>query len=111
MECVAMVPVPVMCPATVNIPPTRVITPIPRTVPSVPIRTPEPIVDERSIDVHRLDDVVDAIYVLIADYLYRHIVRFVFLHIDGGNVLVNILCEDSLQNDESLVAFTRLYHA
>ena len=96
MERVAVMPVPVMRPAAMNIPPTRVISPVPRAMPCAPIRTPEPVVDERPIDIHRFDDVVDAVHVLIAYHLYRHIVRFVFLHIDGGNVLINILCEDSL---------------
>ena len=108
---VAVMPVPVMCPAAVNIPPARVIAPIPRTLPCVPVRTPEPVVDNRPVHIYRFDDVVDAVHVLIAYHLYRHIVRFVFLHIDGSNVLINILCEDSLQYDEPLVALARFHYA
>ena len=111
MERIAMMPVPVMCPAAVYVPPTRVITPVRRTLPCVPVRTPEPVVNNRSIDIYRFDNVVRSVYVLIADYLNGNIVRLIFLHINGCNILINILCEDGLQNDESLVAFARLYHA
>lgn len=90
MESIAVVPIPVVCPATVNVPPTRVITPVPRRLPCVPIRTPEPVVDNRSIDVHRLDDIVGAIDVLVAYYLHFHLLLLVLLDIYRGYVLENI---------------------
>ncbi len=68
-------------------------------MPSEPCVTPEPIVDERTIYIHRFDNIVYTIYVLIADNLYGYIVALVFLDIYGGYILVYILCEDSLQND------------
>ena len=106
-----MMPIPVMCPASVHIPPTRVVAPIPRTMPSVPIRTPEPVVDNRSIDIYRLDDVIGSIDIFVAYYLNRHIVRFVFLYIYGGYILVDVLCQNGLQYDKTLVSFACLYHA
>jgi len=68
-------------------------------MPSVPCVAPEPIVDQRTIYIHRFDDIVYTIYILIADNLYGYIVALVFLHINRGYILVDILCEDSLQND------------
>ena len=111
MVCIAVTPIPVMCPAAVYIPPTRVISPIPRTLPCVPVRTPKPVVDNRSIDIYRFDDIVRSIYIFVADNLNGHIVGCVFLYVYRGNVLIDILGEDSLQNDESFVTLTRLYYA
>ena len=112
MESVAVMPVPVMCPAAVYVPPTRVITPVPRTMPCVPCVAPEPIVDNGSIDIYRFDDVVRTIDVLIAYYLNADLVgRFIFLYIDRCNILIDIFGKDSLQNDESFVSFAGLYDA
>ena len=112
MESVAVMPVPVMCPAAVYVPPTRVITPIPRTMPSIPCVAPEPIVDNGSIDIYRFDDVVRTIDVLVAYYLNADLVgRFIFLYIDRCNILIDIFGKDSLQNDESFVSFAGLYDA
>ena len=111
MPCVTVIPIPVSRPAMMNVPPTRPISPIPRTMPCVPCRTPEPIVYQRTVNINRFDDVIDAIYVFIADHLYGHVVTLVFLHVYRGYVLVYILCEDCLQNDQTLVAFSCLYYA
>ena len=43
--------------------------------------------------------------------MYRYIVGFIFLDVDGRHILVDILGQNSLQNDESLVAFTCFYDA
>lgn len=96
MISVAVMPIPVMCPAVVYVPPARVITPIPRTMPSVPCIAPEPIVDQRSVNVNRFDDIVSTIYVLIADYLNGNLVFLVFLNEYRGNVLEDILRKHSL---------------
>ena len=112
MESVAVMPVPVMCPAAVYIPTTRVITPVPRTMPSVPCVAPEPIVDNGSIDIYRFDDIVRTIDVLVAYHLNADLVgRFIFLYIDRCNILIDIFGKDSLQNDESFVSFAGLYDA
>lgn len=81
MECVAMMPIRVTCPATMCVPPTRVITPVPRTMPCVPCVAPEPIVDQRSIDVYRLYDIVRAVDIFITHYLHRDLVFLVFLDV------------------------------
>jgi hypothetical protein len=112
VPCVAVMPVPVMCPAVVYVPPIRVIAPVPRTVPCYPTRTPEPIVYNRSVNIYRLDDIVRSVYVLIAYDLHFHIVlRFVFLYVYRGHVLIDILREDSLQHYQTFATFTRLNYA
>lgn len=110
MPGVAVMPIPVMCPTVVNVPPARVVTPVPRTMPCVPIGTPEPIVYDRTVNVNRLDDVVGAVNILVAYYLNSHLVFLVFLNVDRGYVLENILGKYSLQNDEAFVAFACLYY-
>ena len=112
MPSVAMMPVPVMRPTVVYIPPIRVISPVPRTTPCYPVRTPEPIVYNRSIHIYRLDDIVRTIYVLIAYDLYFYLVlRFVFLHIYRGYILIDVFRQNRLQHDQPLAAFSCLYHA
>jgi hypothetical protein len=111
MESVAVMPVPVMCPAVVHVPPTRVITPVPRTMPCVPCVAPEPVVDNRTVDINRFDDIVRTIYVLVTYHLNAYFVLLVFLYIDRGNVLIDIFGENSLQYDQTLVSFACLYYA
>ena len=111
MECIAMMPIPVMSPAAVYIPPTRVISPVPRRRPSVPVRSPEPVVYNGSIDINRLDDIVGTIDVLIAYHLNFHLILLVLLHVYRGNVLEYILSQDCLENDQTLIAFPCLYYA
>jgi hypothetical protein len=104
-------PVPVVCPTAMNIPPSRIISPVPRTRPAIPTRAPEPIIDNRSIDIHRLDDIVGTIDVLIAYYLNFHLILLVLLHVYRGNILEYILSQDCLENDQTLIAFSCLYYA
>lgn len=111
VPCVAVTPIPVALPACVVVPPVRVIPPVPGAIPCYPVRTPEPIVDHRPVHVHGLDDIICTIDVLVADHLYADLARVVFLHVYGGYVLVDILGKDSLQHNQSLVAFTRLHYA
>lgn len=92
MESVAVVPIPVVCPAAVYVPPARVVPPVPRRFPCVPVRSPEPIVNHWSIDIYRLDNVVGAIDVFVADHLHFDLILRIFLNIDGGYVLKYILC-------------------
>ncbi len=80
-------------------------------MPCVPTRTPEPIVDNRSENVDGLYHVVRSIDILIADYLNGNLVLLVFLYIYRGYVLEDILRENSLQHDKTLVAFARLHYA
>ena len=96
MISVTMMPIPIMCPTTMYVPPTRVISPIPRTMPCVPGIAPEPIVDYRSVYIHRFDDIVDAIDIFVTDNLYGHLVFLVFLYVYGRYILVDILCQNGL---------------
>ena len=111
MPCIAVMPVPIVRPTAMSVPPTRPVAPIPRTMPSVPCIAPEPIVDNRTVNIYWLDDIVGTIYVLIANYLNGNNIRLILLYIDRGNILIYILCEDRLQHDQTLVAFTRFYDA
>jgi hypothetical protein len=80
-------------------------------MPCYPSGSPEPVIYNRTINVHRFDDIVGTIYILIADYLYRDLLILVFLNVYGSYVLVDIFGEYSLQNDQSFVALTGLYYA
>ena len=111
MESIAVVPVPVMRPTAVCVPPTRIIAPVPRRLPCVPVRSPEPVVYNRSIDIYRLDDIVGSIDIFVAYHLYFYLVLFVFLYVYGGYVLEYILCQNSLKNDQPLVSFSCLHYA
>ena len=106
---VAAMPVPVMCPASVCVPPSRPVTPVPRRMPCVPCVRPEPIVDDRTIDINRLYHVVRTIDILVANYLNGNLVLLVFLHVYGGYVLEDILRQHRLQYDQTLVTLTGLY--
>jgi hypothetical protein len=112
MECIAVMPVPIMCPTVMCVPPSRPVAPIPGTMPCKPKITPEPIIDNRSIHIYRLDDIVVTIDVLIAHYLNGYIVRSLIPDdIDRRYVLIDIFRKDRLQNDQTLVAFSGLYYA
>lgn len=111
MECIATMPIPIVCPAVMIVPPGWVITPIPRRIPCAPCGTPKPIVDHGTIDINRLDDIVGTIHIFVTYYLYRYIVGFIFLDVDGRYILVDILGQNSLKHDESFVAFTCFYDA
>jgi hypothetical protein len=111
MVSVAMTPIYVAGPACMCVPPARIITPIPRTVPSVPCVAPEPIVDQGPINIYGFYDVVRTIYILVANYLNGNLILLIFLHVYRGYVLEDILCQNRLQNDESLVTLTRFHNA
>lgn len=89
---IAVVPIEEWIDAVVWTPPTRPISPIIRRMPADPCRSPEPIVDQWSIDIDWFDDVVCAIDILVANYLYGNLVVVVFLYKDRRNILVDILC-------------------
>lgn len=111
MVCVAVMPVHIPCYAVVMIPPAGVIAPIPRRTPCVPCGRPKPIVDNRTVDIYGFDDIVGTIYILIADDLNRNLVVGIFLYVYRGDILVDIFCQDSLQDDHTLRAFAYLYYA
>ena len=92
MIAVDMVPIVVPQPAAVRVIPTRPVTPIPRRVPASPIRSPEPVINDRGVDIHRLYNVVGSIDVFISYHLRSHLLcGRVLLHVDRRYVLKNIL--------------------
>lgn len=111
MESIAVMPIPVMSPAVVCVPPTRVITPVPRTMPCVPCVAPEPVVDYRSVDIYRFDDVVRTIYILITYHLNTYFIILIFFYIDRSYILIDIFGENGLQYDQTLVSFACLHYA
>lgn len=111
MEGVATVPVPIVCPAVVYVPPAGIISPIPGRGPCTPSGTPEPVVDDGSVNIHRFDDIVGAVYIFVTDYLYRHLFFLVFFYIDRGYILIDVFRQNGLQYDETFVALACLYNA
>ena len=111
MPGVAVTPVPIVSHQVVCVPPSGPISPVPRAMPCVPIRTPEPIVYQRTVNIYRFDDVGRTVHVLIAYDLNAYLIRLVFLYVDRGYVLIDIFRQNGLQNDQSLVAFAGLYYA
>jgi hypothetical protein len=111
MPCVAVVPVPVVCPTCVSVPPSRPVAPVPGTVPCIPCVAPEPVIYDRTVNIYRFDDVFRTVNVFIANYLNAYLVLLVFLHVDRRYVLIDIFRQNGLQNDQSLVAFACLYYA
>lgn len=102
---IAVVPIYIRCNAVVGVPPTGPVVPVVRRVPAYPVGTPEPIVDVGAIDIDGLDDVVGAIDVLVADDLHCNaLCLWVFLHIDRGYVLIDVLCQHGLDDNEVAAA-------
>jgi len=80
-------------------------------MPSVPCVTPEPVVYHRTINIHRLDDIIRSVNVLIAYYLYGDLVFLVLLYVYRGYILVYILRQYGLENDETLASLAGLHNA
>ena len=68
----------------------RVITPVVRRVPCHPSRTPEPVVDNRTVQINRFNNIVLTINVSITYHLHGDRLVLFALHINGCHVLVNI---------------------
>ena len=111
MPRVAVTPVPVMCPTVVGVPPTRPVTPVPRTMPRKPKIAPEPVVYYRTENEYRLDDIVGSIYVFITYDLNAYLVLLIFLYVDRRYILIDVFREDRLQNDQAFTTLTGLYNA
>lgn len=107
MICVDMIPISMICPRSATAAPIgRPISPIPWRYPACPNRCPEPIINQRAIDVMRLYDIRFAVDVGITYDLNRRVSGFILLYIDTGDILVDILCQNSLnQNQVSAIAF------
>ena len=91
--------------------PARVIAPIIRRVPANPRRSPEPVINDRAIDIYRFNDIVGAIDILVTYDLHGHCPVSLPLHVDGGDILINILCKHSLQDDKAVLPLAYFDHA
>lgn len=111
MVGIAVVPIVIIRPDAMCIPPRGVVAPIPRRGVSVPIRTPEPVVDDGLVDIHGLDDIVGAVDILVTDDLNGYLVRLILLNIYRCHILVDVFRQDSLQHDEAFLAFSHFHHA
>jgi hypothetical protein len=109
---VTVIPIEMWCYTMVWMPASWPIIPIVRRMPANPSCTPEPIVDNRSMDIYRLDDIVGAIDILISNHLYcDRLSSRVFLYEDRSYVLINILREYRLYNYEMLITIGYFYHS
>jgi hypothetical protein len=77
-------------------------------MPANPRRSPEPIVNHRTIEINRLDDIVGTIDVFITHDLYGNgLGSRIFLHKDRSYILVDILCQNRLDYHEMLIILSR----
>lgn len=86
-----------------RMPPMWIVSPIVWRMPTYPRGAPEPIVDHWTIDIYRLDDIVLTIDILITNHLYGDLILLVFLHKNRSHILVDILCQDGLDNHQVAV--------
>lgn len=103
MVPIAVIPIQEWINAMERMPPMWIISPIVWRMPTYPRRPPEPIVDHWTIDIYRLDDIVLTIDILITNHLYGDLILLVFLHKDRSHILVDILCQDGLDNHQVAV--------
>ena len=106
-----MMAIHVECPAMICVPPTGPVTPVPGRIPANPVGTPEPIVDDRNVEVGGFNDIVHSVDVRVANHLNDDLAVRIFLHIDGGYVLKNVFCQNSLQQNEVLVSVCRFHYS
>lgn len=92
-------------------PPYWPIVPIERRMPAYPRRTPEPVINHRTIDIHRLNDIICTIYIFISYHLHCHSLRLgVFLHEYRSHILINILCQYGLNHYQVAVLVCGFNH-
>ena len=109
---VAMIPIEMRSNAVIWSPPSWPIIPIVRRMPSYPRWSPEPIVDDRTIDIDWFDDIVGSVYIFITNDLYgNRLSSRVLLNEDRSDILVDILSKNSLYNNQVLIAISNLYNA
>jgi len=109
VEGIYVMPIVVNHPAVVGIPVGRVVTPVIGRVPNSPTRSPEPVVDYRTGDIYRFNNIISAINILISNHLNGNLLCCrVALNKNGCHILVYVFCQYSLQNNQMpvlLIAF------
>jgi hypothetical protein len=112
MVPIAMIPIYKWIYAIVWSPPMRIISPVVWRMPTYPRCTPKPIINQRSMNIYRFNNIVRTIDVFITYQLYRNgLGCFIFLYKDRCHILVYILCQHSLNNHQMAIAICCLYHA
>ena len=112
MVPIAMIPIDEWIYAIVWSPPMRIISPVVWRMPAYPCSTPKPIIDQRSMNIYRLYNIVRTINVFIAYHLYRNRLRsIIFLYEDRCYILVYILRKHSLNNHQMAIVIGCFNHA
>ena len=107
-----MSPINAVCPATVRMPPCRIIPPIKRRIPYSPCRSPEPIINHGRGNIHRLYNIIRTIYVFVTNDLHNSFIRRrVALYIYARYILKYILGKNSLYHNEMLVPVSCFYNS
>lgn len=105
---IAVIPIQERIYAIVWTPPTWPIPPVVRGVPAYPRWTPEPIINQWSVDIHWFDDIVGTIDILVAYHLYGDLVISILLDEDRGHILIDILSQYGLDDHEVAVVIGSL---
>jgi hypothetical protein len=109
---IAMIPINEWIYAMIWMPPSWPITPIVRRMPTYPRWSPEPIVDIRTIDINRFDDIVGTIDILIAYDLDCDLIGLlIFFYKDRCYILVDIFSQNCLDNHQVAIVVGSFYHA
>ena len=91
--------IPMPLPRCISVVVRRVVTPIEGRVPGYPSRPPKPVIDDRTVDIDRLNHIVGTIDILVTNHLDRDGLVCLTLNIDACYVLIDIFCQHGLQYD------------
>ena len=97
---VAVIPIDKRINAIVWTPVVWVIAPVVWRMPAYPARSPEPIIDNRTVDVYWFDDIIGTIDILITNDLNGNsLALLLLLEEDRSYILIDILGKYSLNNN------------
>jgi len=86
-----------------------IITPIVRRIPGSVIRSPKPTVNNGSININRLYNVVVAIDIRVSDNLDNRSV-ILFCYNQCCYILVNVFCQNCLNNNDTCISIRGCFH-
>lgn len=93
MICVNVAMIFVARAIAIRMPMSWVVAVVIRRMPIYPCRTPEPVVNYRTINIYRLNDVICSINIFVANNLNGNVFcSNIFFYKDSSNVLVNVFC-------------------
>lgn len=110
MVFVDVPPVDRVAPAGVSVPPFGPVAPIPGRSPAYPVVSPEPVINNRTIDIYRFDHVVATIDELITDNLHHYFLGSLFYQY-SGHILIDVLRQNGLDNNQVVVAVLDLHYS